>query len=106
MLDIKSMRSTTETGLIQNKSSYLGKPPSNFMAAPNRHGIFFVQFRVILKIKSRFYTVIDIKVATFDFFFCVTVKTVLEDCMFLFWHRITMTNMAVNSKKSAVKQQK
>ncbi|KRT85393.1 SH3 domain-containing protein, partial [Oryctes borbonicus] len=38
MLDIKSMRATTETNLIQNKSSYLGKPPPYLMAAPNRHG--------------------------------------------------------------------
>ncbi|GJQ81089.1 putative Src homology 2 domains containing protein [Trypoxylus dichotomus] len=28
----------TETNLIQNKSSYLGKPPPYLMAAPNRHG--------------------------------------------------------------------
>ncbi|KAI4464188.1 sh2-sh3 adaptor protein-related [Holotrichia oblita] len=38
MLDIKSMRSSTETNLIQNKSSYFGKPPPHLMAAPNRHG--------------------------------------------------------------------
>ncbi|KAK9709592.1 Variant SH3 domain [Popillia japonica] len=32
------MRSSTETNLIQNKSSYFGKPPPHLMAAPNRHG--------------------------------------------------------------------